>query len=84
MAMGQLKRNSMHGVMSNTGFSGLTIYRNDGAIIIVPPNQITKRGGLVKKAINSKLDSITHETVIILESKGIRLYAQAGTPSCAM
>jgi hypothetical protein len=78
MAMGQLKRKSMHGVMSNTGFGTLTIFRKDGAIIEVPQTQITKAGGIIKKAVATKLDELTHERVALLENKGIKLFAHAG------
>lgn len=75
MAMGQLKRTSMHSIMANSGFGALTIHRRDGAVIVVPQEQITKVGGHVKKAIHHKLWNFTPERIDSLEKRGVELYA---------
>lgn len=75
MAMGQIKRTSRHGIMNNTGFGALTIHRKDGAVIVVPQNQITKAGGHVKKAVHHKLWNFTPERIDLLKKRGVELYA---------
>ncbi len=67
-------RKSMHSVMAHSGFGGITIYRPDGAIIVIPQNQISKTTGRPRKVIQSKLEELTRENIALLESKGVQLF----------
>ena len=67
-------RNSTHSVMAHHGFGEMTIYRPDGAIIVIPQNQISKTTGRPRKAIQGKLKELTRENIALLESKGIQLF----------
>ena len=67
-------RNNMHSVMAHSGFGECTIYRTDGAIIVIPQNQISKTTGRPRKAIQGKLKELTRENIALLESKGVQLF----------
>jgi len=76
MAMGFHKRCDKHSIMANSGFGALTIHRKDGSVIVVPQNQITKAGGLVKKVIRHKLWNFTPERINLLEKRGVKLFVE--------
>lgn len=67
-------RKSTHSVMAHHGFGEMTIYRPDGAIIVLPQNQISKTTGRPRKAIQGKLEELTRENIAFLESKGVQLF----------
>ena len=74
---GSNHRNNMFSVMANSGFGGLTVYRPDGAIVIIPREQLTNHG-TVRKAIEREMqDGITREKAQQLAKKGVNLYIKA-------
>ena len=74
------KRN-MFSVMANAGFGETTIYRPDGAIIVVPQAQMNKTTGTVKKTVARRLNDLTPENIRELEEVGVHLYV--GESLCA-
>lgn len=67
-------RRSKHSIMAHSGFGDCTIYRPDGAIIVIPQSQIVKETGCPKKSVQKKLNELTMENIAMLESKGIQLF----------
>ena len=67
-------KKSTHSIMAHGGFGEMTIYRPDGAVIVIPQNQIAKTTGRPRKAIQRKLEELTRENIEMLESKGIKLF----------
>lgn len=66
-------RTSTHQVMANSGFGKLTVYRPDGAVIVIPQSQINNHG-LVKSGLQKELCNITKDKIDSLEKRGVRLY----------
>ena len=67
-------KKSTHSIMAHGGFGKMIIYRPDGAIIVIPQNQIAKTTGRPRKAIQRKLEELTRENIALLESKGVQLF----------
>lgn len=55
------------GVMANSGFSGLTIYRN-GIEIYIPKRGLTK-SGKIRSAWKKRLDNLTVESALWLNER---------------
>lgn len=66
-------RSATHGVMENSGFGALTIYRKDGAIIDVPQKLINS-SGYVKSGLVKDLHELTKENAMSLAKRGVKIY----------
>jgi hypothetical protein len=71
-------KTSLHTVMANQRFSGVTITRGDGTIVEVPCEQIDPKGR-IKKKIHARRKALTREYAEYLESKGVKVIVGGGS-----
>ena len=69
----KVNRSASHGVMENSGFGALTIFRRDGAIIEIPQAMIDNEG-FVKSGLVKDLRVITADKINSLEKRGVKLF----------